>query len=629
MEIKNVYISSHGKRIKNSYFQLEPNVRVYMNCSDSSTDSSTYGNLLSMKYVIGKKNNIIDFIELNKIYHKLSNKVMNVEKLLTNIKMKINYYKKMVKEELIKYSKKIGIKLLKIENILKKLELKYDKNDKIIKKIIKIRNKELYILNLIKKYLNKYDIEKLKILDNKSYEKIVKYEKKYIKYEKKSKYIDYLFSHQYGLKKPSNKIYNNIFNICVFSGNLNNRIRKYIKDISSHNFYDLNICPNILISPEYNDYFRDFISELPLKIEIKKNDKVIINSDEIEESINKFIQKNLVNKDMIDIYSRIEKVYENKELVMMSGSIESCKRIYENQISEFNSMIEESEREISNIIGGYILNFNYDYMRNNEYNEYNEYLDYNNYEKKQIAKAKKKIANLKKSKRKLMEKYEELLKDKYTIYINKSKDHLFYPLHIWNDCETDTTFSDVLYEYISDYIDQKGENKGILFNYYDVQNDRYLTNNECYKKQMVEYKKYSKNQNFMLRDMLIYLYYYYGLNENRDLKLDVNLSLCLTEFEEQKRIYKMSRLSVYNYYKKMYKIDGKYMSLRTYDNNVAQNEKVIEEKEKGKRYKKPCSLYRVSNGCPSHCDLPHDIKRRTCVVKGRKKEFIRKTKIKE
>ena len=625
MEIKNVYVSSHGLRIKNSYFQLEPNVRVYMNCSDSVTDSSIIGNLLSMKYVIGKKNNILDYIELSKIYHKLSNEVMNVEKLLEIIKTELNYHKSIVKEKLIKYSKKIGIKLTKIENILKKMELKYDKNDKKIKKIIKIRNKELYILNLIKKYLNKYDIEKLKILDKKSYEKIVKYEKKYIKYEKKSKYIDYLFSHQYGLKKPSNKIYNNIFNICVFSGNLNNRIRKYIKNISSPNFYNLNICPNIVIFPDYYNYFRDFVGELPLKIEIKKNDKVIVNSDEIEESINKYIQRNLAHKEMINIYSTIENVYKNKELVMMSSTIKSCKNIYENQISKFNSMIEEFEREISIIIGGYMGNFNYDSIMDNESNYYN-------YEKmriEEIAKVKKKIANLKKGKRKLMEKYEELLKDKYTIDINKSKDHLFYPLHIWDDCEIDTTFSDVLYEYIRDYMEQKGENKGILFNYYDVQKDRYLRNNECYKKQMLEYKKYSKKKNFMLRDMLIYLYYYYGLNENKDLKLDVNLALCLSEFEEQKRIYKMSRLSVYNYYKKMYKIDGKYMSLRTYDNNVAQNEKVIEEKEKGKRYKKSCSLYRVSNGCPSHCDLPHDIKRRMCVVKGRKKEFIRKKEIKE
>lgn len=626
MEIKNVYISSHGKRIKNSYFQLEPNVRVYMNCSDSTTDSSTLGNLLSMKYVISKKNNIIDFIELNKIYHKLSSKVMNVEKLLEIIKTKLNYHKSIVKGKLIKYSKKIGIKLSKIENILKKLELKYDKNDKIIKKIIKIRNKELYILNLIKKYLNKYDIEKLKILDKKSYEKIVKYEKKYIKYEKKSKYIDYLFSHQYGLKKPSNKIYNNIFNICVFSGNLNNRIRKYIKDIASRNLYDLNICPNIIISPDYDNYFRDFISELPLKIEIKKDDNVVVNSDEIEESINKFIQRNLVQKEMINIYSTIDNVYKNKELVMMSGSIESCKNIYENQISEFDSMIEEYERFISNQTGGFGWE-EHNWINIQDSNDYN--YGYENDYNKEILKTKKKIANLKKGKRKLMKKYEELAKDKYTIHINKSKDHIFYPLHIWDDCEIDTTFSDVLYEYISDYIDQKGENKGILFNYYDVQNDRYLTNKECYKKQMLEYNKYSKNQDFMLRDMLIYLYYYYGLNENRDLKLDVNLLLCLSEFEEQKRIYKMSRLSVYNYYKKMYKIDGKYMSLRTYDNNVAQNKRVIEEKEEGKRYKKSCSLYRVSNGCPSHCDLPHDIKRRTCVVKGRKKEFIRKMKIKE
>ena len=30
---KKVYIRAHGRRIKNSYFKLEPNVNVYMNCN--------------------------------------------------------------------------------------------------------------------------------------------------------------------------------------------------------------------------------------------------------------------------------------------------------------------------------------------------------------------------------------------------------------------------------------------------------------------------------------------------------------------------------------------------------------------------------------------------------------------
>ena len=69
-DIKNIYLSSHGKRIKNSYFKLERNVNVYMKCSDTLSYSSTLMNSIMMKFLI----NNLNIKDLDKMIKKLRNK---------------------------------------------------------------------------------------------------------------------------------------------------------------------------------------------------------------------------------------------------------------------------------------------------------------------------------------------------------------------------------------------------------------------------------------------------------------------------------------------------------------------------------------------------------------------------
>ncbi len=154
---------------------------------------------------------------------------------------------------------------------------------------------------------------------------------------------------------------------------------------------------------------------------------------------------------------------------------------------------------------------------------------------------------------------------------------------------------------------------------------------ECYNKQKKEFKRYRgkyqyNNLYIRLRDLLIYLYNYYELNVYKDRKLDVTLMNCIGEFAKEERIYKTTPLRVDDYYEKLYKIDGKKVSLREYDENVVMRGKELKIDKKGKVFKKKrsCSSYDVVEGCPSHCDIPKDVNRKTCVVKGRKREYIRK-----
>jgi hypothetical protein len=698
MENKKVYVSGHGRIIKDSYFMLEPNVRVYTNCSDSTVFINPFSNLLIYKYLLKKNNKISDYKNIIKIYNIYNDNIIkgkyNIDKLLINIENKIfdeiNYSIECAKKNLNKLENEIVMIDKTIIKIEKKNEKKYEI---IIKKMKKTKKIKIYIKDTIKSYLKKENLKNLKIFNKPSYDKINKYNKLYKKYSKQKIYMNYAFVHQYGLKKNRLNYYNSSFNPCVFSGNLNNRIRKYIKNIVSKNLLDLNICPNIIISKEYDNNFRDFVAEFPINIEIRNKDKVIINKEDLEILINKYIQTTLQKKRIDDVSTlfydnlctleklmnhrilitlimnfnkKYGKIYEIKliELQDKINSIEEELRYIMDDIEETKKYIDDYESKYPNNIpieSNYnkILSiYNYendesdDSDKNNEKRKYikDNYLKLNYIENKiklqKIINIKnineKKIIDVEEKINKMNEIYKKIEEDKYIFYVNKSKNEIFYPLDDWGDCNIKTPFGSILNEYIESYlksndIESKDVSKSdqiaksdVLFRYYDIRKSRYLDVKECYKKHKKEYNydKKGNELNFKLRDLLIYLYNYYGLNENPNLKLDVDVSsLCLNEFLKPNKIYKASRLNVNNYFTELYKIDGKKMTLRDYDNNVSNNEKVIEEKVKGRRIKKSCSLYRVAEGCPSHCDLPADPKRRMCVVKGRKKEYIRKDKL--
>ncbi len=691
MEYKNVYVFAHGMRIKDNYFALEPNVRVYTNCSDSITWFNPFANLLKMKYLLNNNSKISDYKNIIKIYNKYLN---NIYKDIKNINMLIKEIKDKELEQIHNAKKDANSKLEKIEKEIKTIdkiiekisEKNSQKYKSILKKSIKLKNKKIYIINNIKSYI-KGDFEKLKIFNKPFYDKIKKYTNLYNKYNKQKRYIEYAFQHQYGLKKDSFNYYNGSFNPCVFSGNLNNRIRKYIKNMALKDLLDLHICPNVTISQEYNNNFRDFVSEFPINIEIRNStNKVIANKEEIQILINKYIQKTLEknkynlqylfnndhytleqlinNRILITTLINFTKKYEAIHTIMIEKKEKELDDMEEN-FKKTKNLIEEIKTFINNYETEHYNNIplESDYNRiitkcNVHIREINNKIESSNYteeEKKIFNKEIKEIYStihyihskksvkekigereiieseitiMKKLIHRMNEEYKTVINDKYKFYVNKSKNELFYPLQDWGDCNISTPFGSILSEYIKKYLENYDvESKDILFRYYDIRKGKYLDEKECYQKHKEDYSKYKKADalSFNLRDLLIYLYNYYGLNENKNLKLDVDISgLCLSEFTKPNKIYKTTRLNVNDYCTKLYKIDGKMTTLRDYDNNVSNNDKVIEEKVKGRRIKKSCSLYRVADGCPSHCDLPSDLKRRTCVVKGRKKEYIRK-----
>ncbi len=707
MEYKNIYVTGHGIRIKDSYFALEPNVRVYTSCSDSNVVMDNFSVLLRMRYLLKNNSNISDYINIIKIYNKYLN---NIDKYVLNTTILLKKIEKEKNRWIKNTIKGASIKLEKVENeiktidkIIKNIE---ESNKKYIKKYIsilkkanKLKKKKIYIRDNIKSYL-KGNFEKLKTIYKEDYEYITKLNilyKKYGKNDKRIKYLDYAYKHQYGLKKESLNYYNHTFNPCIFSGNLNNRIRKYIKNIVSKDLLDLHICPNVIISLEEDNVFRDYISEYPINIEIRNSkNEIIANKEEIQILINKYIQKTLKKKDdlftylfeneyssleelmhnrtlittlinftkkyndmyefkmtnkkdkLVDIKKKLKKNIENIEIIKanindyksnhnISLEINLVESDYKEIIKEHRKHIKEIEvklmklydnfskiknsKEIKEIkeIDEKIKELN---MEKNNYILIIEYID-------QIISIKNEEKHIEKRIKEMEEEHDKVNNEQHTFYVNKSKDVLFYPLQDWGDCNIKTPFGSILNEYIKRYLEnyhvETKNVEDILFRYYDIRKSRYLNMKECYQKHK---KESNSGLEFNLRDLLIYLYNYYGLNENPNLKLDVDISaLCLSRFAKPDKIYKTSRLNVYDYCRKLYKIDGKTMTLRDYDNNVSNNEKVIKEKVKGRRIKKSCSLYKKKDGCPSHCDEPADEKSFRCVVKSRKRKYMRKDKI--
>ena len=66
---KNVFLRAHGMRIKNSFFKLEPNVNVYMKCTDTLQWINVMSQCVMMKFLLNNKN--VDY--LDKIIKKVKN----------------------------------------------------------------------------------------------------------------------------------------------------------------------------------------------------------------------------------------------------------------------------------------------------------------------------------------------------------------------------------------------------------------------------------------------------------------------------------------------------------------------------------------------------------------------------
>lgn len=611
MENKNVYMTSHGSRIRDSFFKLEPNVRVYMNCSDTLTYVGNIGILLILKNNLTKKNEIINYVKLQKIFNNFlklfKSEAINTERLLSEIREKMNENLRKIKNKLNEVDNMID---KNIDKIKKKLEVKV--LDKKVENELKNREKKLlFMKNMINKYMNG-DREKLKFINKNLYENVKKYEKMYKKYEKSKKYMDYAYHHQFGFRKKNNeRIYLNAFNMCVYSGNLDNNIKKYML---SYGLLDLNICPNLYFSGDYKNDFKAYISELPIKMEIRKNNEVIANSDDIKKMLNKFFQKTLEYKEVGKFYqkdnyyylSTTNNIYKNHNLIIL----------YKNVITEYKEKMDLEIGELTNMsrTTSELYYKNLKLVNTLSGEEKVKKLIF-------VKKLYLKIKEIERMIKNVYNKYKMLTKNKYEIYINKSKNELFYPFIKMDDCNIKETLGNVVNNYIDQYIkdyDMNTNDENILFRYYNVRKGKYMNVEECYEKQRKEYKKYNNNNSYVrLRDLLIYLYDYYGLNKNPNMKLDLTLTNCIGEFSKQERIYKSTRLNVEDYYEKIYKINGKKMTLREYDNEG--------KREEIKKIRKSCRLYKVEDGCPSHCDIPYNVDRKTCVVKGRKK-YVRKHK---
>jgi hypothetical protein len=418
------------------------------------------------------------------------------------------------------------------------------------------------------------------------------------------------------------------FNLCVFSGNLTNKIKPLLlKNKMCNHAFDLNICPNIKLYKD-NGMFRDFISELPIKIEIKNKEtnEIIKNSDEIIKLINHDIQKQIHYKS-----SKLEFSDENIEDLNINKNDFENKNIY-NFLSNGDYM-----NYIKSTIKKYYLNINSikEHLKSLEIIMKKKRL--NNKLKKDKLKNETYIKNYEqeieedkkyiKKYKDILEKYNKLIKhlkkikdlsSNYQFFIDKNEKQLFYPMGKWVDSNINDDFRNILKSYIRSYLSNKN-NQFNIFPYYDIKKQIFLTNNKNRKKQISEFK----NNAIHLRDILIFLYDYYKMVENPNLTIDFTLLACLSGHYVPKRIYKSCQLTVEDYYGK--KLSGFNSTLREYDNKVSK-EKMIQEKNKIQKKSKrlSCMKYKVKDGCPSHCDIPHDKTRKSCVTKSRRRKVTRK-----
>lgn len=617
MNEKNIFMTCHGMRLKHSFFKLEKNIRVFMHCTDSPLSYTTLINRYITKFIMGKNHSIYDYIKFKKTYFKINEKDEKLsETLLLSIQSKkiiiLNAFRNTL-DILLKYiSYQTSHNLDKIAN--EKNNNKYiDK----IKEMSKISLK--FIIEDLMKLFTTYGNKKDKIKFQKNINKFIKIFymlKNIIKMEK-------FYSNKINklkLQKHNDKSYN----LCVFSGNLTNNIKStLLKNNMCKNALDLNICPNIQL---YQDegMFRDFITEMPVKIEIRNKDtnEIIRNSEQIIKLINNDIQKQLNYK-----LTKTEKYYgesiyeldinepsfENKNIYKFLSNgdyLVYIKTLYNElytksinigkNINKYRLAISMNELKIKDLLekdvsknDQRILHFEEQIQEKNKNIIENQDLINKNIKKMEKLKKIEKASN-------------------YLFYIHKEENQLFYSIGKWKDSNIINDFKNIIHTYIKSYLSEPSQNYN-LFPYYDTKHHRFLEGVENSKKQKSEFKNIPIN----LRDILLYLYNYYKMDENPELTLDFSLLACLSGNYVPSRIYKLCQLSVDDYFTK--KISGLNNTLRNYDNKMATTKTVNKKEHK----RAPCSTYKVKNGCPSHCDIPQDKLRKTCVSKSRKRKVKR------
>jgi hypothetical protein len=608
--VKNVYLVSHGRRIKNSFFKLEPNVNVYMKCTDTPSSVSWVSNVVPIKFLLNNVN--IDYLDL--IIKKLSSKDL--------LKKSVTYDStyNSIQEGIDTKIKHVFLDLIKLKNIYKqkieqldafyvKLKRKINnniENNKYNKILINTKKtiKKLVVMvvkieDVIMDFgVNKDDytyFEKIKSIHKPSYDILQKYKRIKERFERKREEME----HKY-------RNYDSEFDLCVFSGNLDHKVQKYTHGIiCKRDKMDINICPNIEFSADNAEKFRDFICEQGIHIEIKKNDEIYMKHEEIINEVDKYLKKIFVTKNeniTSDIINNIGlNILCNKDVKMLKNDIEQKIKEHqddlvsnEDKLFDINNSIKES-----------------DGMTPSEMSLKELYVARLNRLKESKKKILKRVEKIKME----INKMNKFIGDDYEINVN-NEEKLFYPMGEWSDCNVKDKFPNIVNKNI--------HSNPKIFRYYDAIKRRFLSQDECEKKCISERKKYVKYGRTSLRDVLVYLYFRYNMDLDENIRLELTISSCKGEFDVIKDIYNTCKLSLSDYLKRKIKIDGVMMSLREYDLKRTRGKTHEGKTHEGKRVRKSCGSILKKDGCPTYCEMPKDESRKMCIVKSRRRKTIRK-----
>ncbi len=589
---KNVYMMAHGLRIKDSFFKLEPNVNVYMKCSDTIATSTPFINSIIMKYILKNDGNIE---YLDTIIKKIRSKKILDGKITYNsgyqrIIKEINTTKNIVTEDLRFLLLSNSKKIQKLDEFYQKLEKRKREGENQVQ--IKVKNliQKLVINNVkindvIQNVLEDSDnygkFEKIKSIHKPSYDLLQKYKNIKERFEKKRSKMERRYIN-----------YDIYFDYCVFSGNIDHNVRKYTHgDLCSKKKMDINICPNICFSAEDGEKFRDFICEQGVRMEIKKNNETYINHEDIIKIIDKYI---------MEVFRK-----EDESVLFDFNNFDGLSMI-------INSDIQYLKEESIKLKNRLELMMDSDKKKLDEIKRYVAGLKTNSqirFFEKNVKKLEEKIEE----KEKKVKRYTDLINSYYEWSVDNSK-KLFYPFGTWTDCNVKEEFRDIVNDFM-----ERGHfcNR---FQYYDPVKRRFLSETECIKKCKSERAKYGKYNNVSLRDVLLYLYYHYKMHEDPTICLELTLTACKSFHQIPKGIYNTCKLSLSDYIHRQFKINGKRTTLREYDKGNRYGS-LLNPPAKKKRIRRSCSSIAVKDGCPSHCELPKDPSRKTCIVKSRRRKI--------
>lgn len=607
---KNVFFRTHGMRIKNSFFKLEPNVNVYMKCTDTIHWISSVSQCVMMKYLLNNMN--ID--KLDKIIKRVRSKYLN--KVTYNsaydgefgILKSINKIKERLKNKLRNYASSYTIKIQKLDQFYHKVNKKRNisgdaKYDNILENIKKSIQKLVMIIvkiediieNVLEKKDNYDNFEKIKNIYKSDYELLEKYKKIKKRFEKKEKEM-----------RKKYKNYDSNYDLCVFSGNLDHMIRKYTHGkICSMKKMDLNICPNMIFSADNAKGFRDFIAEQGVHIEIKKNGETYMTHENIVNEINKYFTIALKKEYYFD-----NNILRNIGLNMLCWKdIKYLKENIETYLLTNKNEKIELEKKKSEIM-----------VAHNVLSTINNTQKIRRKLRLRIKKINEKIEKITKKINEMI----EFLESDYEIHVDNEGDNkLFYPMGNWSDYNEKDKFFNVIQHYLSIDLIKKREDIMKKFRYYDVMKRKFLNDMECLKKSFNEYKKYTKYANISLREILLYLHDRYNMDENPNIRLELTITSCKSDLDIIKDVYGTCKLPLSDYLYKKININGEITTLRAYD---------LKRTNMGipyvgsKRIRRPCSTILKKDGCPSYCEKPKDEARKTCIVKSRRRKMREKRK---